>query len=227
MFISINILFILFLVSFNKWKIVYANVNQASYTLFEKVLNPHYISTFAKGLEKESIDEATIAWMNTVTTYGDTSQQVSELYSDNAVLWGTVSKDLRYTCEDVKNYFEYFANIPGLTVKPGSFKCVVQVFGIRRNIAISSGYYEFLKPDGNGGITSIPARFTFAYKKQKYGNKWEIINHHSSIIPKQPNILQGVFKQVRSKKYNELESYQEHLRKRAYYCNQINQYKNI
>ena len=165
--------------------------------------------------------------MNTVTTYGDTSQQVSELYSDNAVLWGTVSKDLRYTCEDVKNYFEYFANIPGLTVKPGSFKSVVQVFGIRRNIAISSGYYEFLKPDGNGGITSIPARFTFAYKKQKYGNKWEIINHHSSIIPKQPNILQGVFKQVRSKKYNELESYQEHLRKRAYYCNQINQYKNI
>ena len=129
--------------------------------------------------------------------------------------------------KDIKNYFEYFANIPGLHVKPGSFKSVVQVFGKRRNIAISSGYYEFIKPDGRGGITSIPARFTFAYRKQKYGNKWEIVNHHSSIIPKQPPILQGVSNQLRFQKFNMLDSYQLHLRQRAHYCEKVKEYKKM
>ncbi len=195
------------------------------YSPAPSLINIDDLPNFAKGLEKELVDEATIAWMNTVTTYGDTSEQVAELYSDDAVLWGTVSEDLRYTNKDIRNYFEYFANIPGLTVKPGSFKSVVQVFGKRRNIAISSGYYEFVKPDGHGGITSIPARFTFAYKKQKYGNKWEIINHHSSIVPKQPKILQGVLNRVRNQKYKELDSYQLHLRQRENYCHQLKEYK--
>lgn len=213
---------LIFIILFVEVYQVNASIRQ--YSPAPSVINIDDLPNIAKGLEKESVDEATIAWMNTVTTYGDTSQQVAELYSDDAVLWGTVSEDLRYTSKDIRSYFEYFANIPGLTVKPGSFKSVVQVFGKRRNIAISSGYYEFLKPDGHGGITSIPARFTFAYKKQKYGNKWEIINHHSSIIPKQPRILQGVFNRLRSQKFNELDSYQLHLRQRASYCGQIKEY---
>ena len=200
------------------------NILQLSPICYDNLSN---IPTIAKGIEKASIDEATIAWMNTVTTYGDTSEQVAELYSNDAVLWGTVSEDIRFTSKDIKNYFEYFANVPGLTVKPGSFKSVVQVFGKRRNIAISSGYYEFVKPDGRGGITSIPARFTFAYRKQKYGNKWEIINHHSSIIPKQPRVLQDVFKEVRVQKFNTLESYQTHLRQRINYCEHVKEYKKL
>ena len=204
---------------------VNANIKVSTLTPYESIINLDNIPTLAQGVEKASIDEATIAWMNTVTTYGDTSQQVAELYSDDAVLWGTVSEDVRFTSKDIKSYFDYFANIPGLTVKPGSFKSVVQVFGRRRNIAISSGYYEFLKPDGKGGITSIPARFTFAYRRQKYGNKWEIINHHSSVIPKQPRILKGVFNQLRFQKFNMLESYQAHLRQRASYCENVNEYK--
>ena len=211
----------IFMIIFILHSYVNANIKPLTLTSYENIMNLDNIPTLAKGVEKASIDEATIAWMNTVTTYGDTSQQVAELYSNDAVLWGTVSEDVRFTSNDIKSYFEYFANIPGLTVKPGSFKSVVQVFGRRRNIAISSGYYEFLKPDGTGGITSIPARFTFAYRKQKYGNKWEIINHHSSIIPKQPRILQGVFSQLRFQKFNMLESYQAHLRQRASYCENV------
>ena len=213
---------LLFITSF--FLTYYANANILSLTPM-----PYYnlgtIPTLAKGTEKASVDEATIAWMNTVTTYGDTSEQVADLYSNDAVLWGTVSEDVRFTSKDIKNYFEYFANIPGLTVKPGSFNSVVQVFGKRRNIAISSGYYEFIKPDGRGGITSIPARFTFAYRKQKYGNTWEIVNHHSSVIPKQPRILQGVFNPIRFQKFKTLESYQAHLRQRVNYCEQVKEYK--
>lgn len=67
--------------------------------------------------------------------------------------------------------------------------------------------------------------FTFAYKKQRYGNKWEIINHHSSIIPRQPGILQGVFNRPRFQKFKALDSYQLHLRQRPNYCYQVKEYK--
>ena len=135
--------------------------------------------------EKESVDMATIHWMNCVTTEGDTSEAVANLYAEDAVLWGTVANDVRFEPLDVETYFQYFANIPGLRVKPGSFKSVVQVCGRKRDLAISSGYYEFMKPDGTGGVTSIPARFTFTYRKSnKPGlpNSWAIINHHSSAV---------------------------------------------
>lgn len=214
----------LFIILFMVYHQGNANIQKLSLKPIEKVIIVGDLPTFVKGEEKASVDEATIAWMNTVTTYGDTSEQVTKLYSEDSVLWGTVSEDLRYTKKDIKSYFEYFANIPGLTVKPESFKSVVQIFGKRRNIAISSGYYEFLKPDGRGGITSIPARFTFAYRKKKYSNQWEIINHHSSIIPKQPRILLGVFNRLKCQKFNELESYQAHLRQRATYCEQEKEY---
>tara|TARA_B100000524_G_scaffold347572_1_gene249859 strand:+ start:358 stop:1041 length:684 start_codon:yes stop_codon:yes gene_type:complete len=214
-----------FLILFSTAYYVNAKIQQLSSACYGNVINVDNIPTLAKGAEKSSVDEATIAWMNTVTTYGDTSKEVSELYSDDAVLWGTVSEDIRFTSKDIKSYFEYFANIPGLTVKPGSFKSVVQVFGKRRNIAISSGYYEFIKPDTRGGFSTIPARFTFAYRKQKYSNKWEIINHHSSIVPKQPGILQGVLNKLRFQKFNTLESYQAHLRQRASYCDEVKEYK--
>ena len=204
---------------------VKANIRRLTLNSYEHLINFNDFQTFAKGREKESVDKATIAWMNSITTYGDTSEQVSQLYSKNAVLWGTVSEDVRFTRKDIKNYFNYFANIPGLTVKPGSFKSIVQIFGKRRNIAISSGYYEFLKPDGQGGVTHIPARFTFVYKKQKYSNKWEIINHHSSIIPKQPDILQSVCDKVKFKKFNTLETYQVNVREITNYCDKLKKYK--
>ena len=204
---------------------VKANIEHFTSSFYESLINICNVPTIARGVEKASVDEATIAWMNTVTTSGDTSDQVTELYSDDAVLWGTVSEDVRYTRKDISNYFDYFANIPGLTVKNGSFKSVVQILGKRRNIAISSGYYEFLKPDGHGGVISIPARFTFVYKKQKYGNKWEIINHHSSVIPKQPGILESVCNQIKNQKFRALESYQTHLRQREKYCEKVKEYQ--
>lgn len=204
---------------------VKANIKHFTAAFYESLLSIGDAPTIARGVEKASIDEATIAWMNTVTTSGDTSSQVTALYSDDAVLWGTVSEDVRFTHKDIQNYFDYFANIPGLTVKNGSFKSVVQILGKRRNIAISSGYYEFIKPDKHGGVTSIPARFTFVYKKKKYSNDWEIINHHSSVIPNQPGILEPVCNKIKNIKFKELESYQTHLREREKYCERVKEYK--
>ena len=214
-----------FTVIFMVTSYVKANIRRLILNSHDSLIYLDKVQTFATRNEKASVDEATIMWMNTVTKNGDTSEEVSDLYSNDAVLWGTVSEDVRFTKKDIKNYFEYFANISGLTIKPGSFKSVVQIFGKRRNIAISSGYYEFLKPDGKGGMTSIPGRFTFVYKKQMYSTKWEIINHHSSIIPKQPNVLQSVCNKLNNQKFNALESYQSHLRHISNYHDKLKQYK--
>ena len=52
--------------------------------------------------EKESVDMATIHWMNCVTTEGDTSEAVANLYAEDAVLWGTVANDVRFEPLDVE-----------------------------------------------------------------------------------------------------------------------------
>ena len=51
---------------------------------------------------KESVDMATIHWMNCVTTEGDTSEAVANLYAEDAVLWGTVANDVRFEPLDVE-----------------------------------------------------------------------------------------------------------------------------
>ena len=50
----------------------YANANILQFNPVS-YYNVDNIPTLAKGIEKASVDEATIAWMNTVTTHGDTS----------------------------------------------------------------------------------------------------------------------------------------------------------
>jgi len=137
--------------------------------------------------EKASVDAATKKWIDIVTSPGDSSQSVLNLYADDAVFLGSVSEDVRVGPLDIKNYFDYFADIPGLRVKPGSFKSVVQIFG---DFAISSGYYEFQYPKDNGKLNTVPARFTFAYRRR--GDTWEIVNHHSSKTPEQPEVLKPV-----------------------------------
>jgi len=94
---------------------------------------------------------------------------------------------------DIKNYYEYFADIPGLRVRPGSFRSVVQVFG---DIAMSSGHYEYQFPREDGKLNSIPVRFTFAYRRGGANGSWEIVNHHGSKLPAQPAAIKPVSSSV-------------------------------
>jgi len=140
--------------------------------------------------ERESVDKATLHWCKTVTSGADDNwQRVKNLYADDAILWGTVSEDMR-SGQDLTDYFKYFAMIPGLNLKEGSYKSSVQLVG---DSAVNSGYYTFQIPQPDGSIKAVPARFTFVYRKRSEptadGIEWDIVNHHSSAVPQQPAAL--------------------------------------
>ena len=99
--------------------------------------------------EKKSINAATHEWMKTVCAEGDTSEATTLLYAPDAILWGSMSEDVRVERRDIKSYFEFFAAIPGLRVKSGSFRSVTQAFG--DGMAQSTGYYTFQYPNVSQG----------------------------------------------------------------------------
>merc|ERR1711988_1809691 len=109
-----------------------------------------------------AVDKATLHWCSTVTSGAkDNWERVTSLYNKDAYLWGTVSEDIRQG-QDLIDYFKYFAHIPGLSLQDGSYKSCVQVMG---DTAINSGYYTFQIPQAGSETKTVPARFTFVYRR--------------------------------------------------------------
>jgi len=148
--------------------------------------------------EKMSVDSATRHWIKTVTSgMVDASQKTTDLYDRHGVIWGTVSKELRKGQQEIRQYFDFFVNLPELSVVSGSYQSHIQLFG---DIAISSGYYTFqfieCSEETRKTIKIVPARFTFIFKRAptsdhssypfEESSSWKIINHHSSALPEQP-----------------------------------------
>ena len=143
--------------------------------------------------DRASVDEATILWIETVTSgLLDAPERVTRLYARDAILWGTVSDEVRTSPIQILKYFEHFARVPGLRLIPESLRSCVQIYG---NIALSSGYYSFScsPKNPNGPPKIICGRYTFVYRRlptpREDGLVWEIVNHHSSIIPTPPSDL--------------------------------------
>ncbi|MDJ0511180.1 MAG: DUF4440 domain-containing protein [Crocosphaera sp.] len=136
--------------------------------------------------EKE-VAEATEIWLNTVTSGSErVVDEVVALYAEDGVLWGTVSEQVRDTPAEIRNYFQYFAKLPELSVS--SYQGCVRMYD--ENIAINTGYYTFTYSK-NGQTKEVPARYSFVYQKDS-NNQWEIIEHHSSALPEAPEALQKV-----------------------------------
>ena len=114
---------------------------------------------------------ATAEWISTFNTRDPV--RISALYAPDAILWGTVSKTIRTTPAEILEYFEESSAMrPDLRMFLGEYH--VRIYD---EIAINSGYYTSRNPvDGKEVV--IPMRFTFTYRKD--GDRWMIINHHSS-----------------------------------------------
>lgn len=114
---------------------------------------------------------ATVEWITTFNTRD--AARISALYAPDAILWGTVSKTIRTTPDEILEYFQdSSAKRPNLRMFLGEYH--VRLFG---DIATNSGYYTSRNPvDGKEVVN--PMRFTFTYRKQ--GDRWMIVNHHSS-----------------------------------------------
>ncbi|WP_170991757.1 SgcJ/EcaC family oxidoreductase [Bradyrhizobium elkanii] len=124
---------------------------------------------------KAEVAAATSAWGQALAD----PEKVSALYSDEAVLWGTLAPTIRSGRAAVRDYFAAAAKaLSGLKVTFGDQ--LIRVYG---NAAVNSGYYTFSWVK-DGETTSLPARYSFAYVKE--GDRWLLVDHHSSALPSPP-----------------------------------------
>jgi uncharacterized protein (TIGR02246 family) len=135
------------------------------------------IATVASAGPKEDVAAAASTW---ATALGeDDPDKVLSLYSEDAVLWGTLSPKVRADRAAMRDYFvAAFKVLPGLKVTFGDQ--LIRVYG---DAAVNTGYYTFsyLK---DGETKSLPARYSFTYVKR--GDNWLIVDHHSSAMPYPP-----------------------------------------
>jgi uncharacterized protein (TIGR02246 family) len=123
---------------------------------------------------KEEVAEATLAWGRALGE--DDPDKVLVFYSDDAVLWGTLSPTVRADRTALRDYFvTAFRVLPGLKVAFGDQ--LIRVYG---GTAVNTGYYTFSYVK-DGETKSLPARYSLTYVKS--GERWLIVDHHSSAMP--------------------------------------------
>ena len=126
---------------------------------------------------KEDVAATTLKWGQVL---GETDpDKVLPLYSEDAVLWGTLSPTVRADRAGLRDYFvAAFKVLPSLKVAFGD-----QVIRIYNDTAVNTGYYTFSFVK-DGETKSLPARYSFTYVKR--GDNWLIVDHHSSAMPPAP-----------------------------------------
>jgi uncharacterized protein (TIGR02246 family) len=123
---------------------------------------------------KEEVAAVTLAWGQALGE--DDPEKVLPFYADDAVLWGTLSPTVRSDRAALRDYFvTAFKVLPGLKVSFGDQ--LIRVYG---NTAVNTGYYTFSYAK-DGEMKSLPARYSFTYLKN--GDRWLIVDHHSSAMP--------------------------------------------
>ncbi len=130
-----------------------------------------YAGEHTEEAARAQVVAATTEWITTFNTRDP--ERIAALYAPDGILWGTVSKTIRTTPEEILEYFqESSAKRPKLRMVLGEHH--VRLYG---DIATSSGYYTSRNPvDGEEVVT--PLRFSFTYRRE--GGRWVIVNHHSS-----------------------------------------------
>ena len=126
---------------------------------------------------KEDVAAATMKWGDTLGQ--NDPDKVVALYAPDAVLWGTLSPTVRADHAALRDYFiTAFKVLPNLKVAFG--EQLIRVYG---TTAVNTGYYTFsyLK---DGESKTLPARYSFTLVKD--GEKWMIVDHHSSAMPPPP-----------------------------------------
>jgi uncharacterized protein (TIGR02246 family) len=135
------------------------------------------LASVASAEPKDDVATAALTWARALGE--DDPDKVLPLYSEDAVLWGTLSPTVRADRAALRDYFvTAFKVLPGLKVAFGDQ--LIRVYG---NTAVNTGYYTFTYTR-DGEIKKLPARYSFTYVKS--GDTWLIVDHHSSAMPPAP-----------------------------------------
>lgn len=133
------------------------------------------IASVAHAGPKEDAYQAVARWSQ---AFNDGSaDDTAATYAPTASLWGTMATSLTTTPDAVKKYFSAGAGV--VKVKLGDHVASE----LSDSVVVDAGQYEFSRTK-DGQVNTFPARYTFVVAKQ--GDKWMIVHHHSSLLPKPP-----------------------------------------
>ena len=119
-------------------------------------------------VNEQIIAEQTDLWIHNVTTLHD-SDSIYKLFCSDGNLVGTVSQVKRKGI-DIKRYFDYFANLPGLRVINKKYNISKVVSNVYLNTAFITWKWDALDEP-------ITARMTFLFRGKC------IFQLHSSALP--------------------------------------------
>ncbi len=124
---------------------------------------------------RDTVSEADIAalfdrWNEAIGSQDP--RKVVSLYADGAILLPTFSDKPRLSAGEKEDYFRNF-----LAEKP-SARIDMRQIEVSRDMASDTGLYTFTL--GKSG-KMIRARYSFVYRR--YGQRWLIVSHHSSVLP--------------------------------------------
>jgi uncharacterized protein (TIGR02246 family) len=122
---------------------------------------------------KEEIAKATQAW--TAAYDSRDAKRIVAQYATDAVFWGTTSKTVRSTPEEIMEYFKDAAKRPDARVQV--LEQHIQLYG---DVGINTGLYNF-SDIRDGKRVPNPSRFSMVF--QKRGGQWVLVQHHSSRLP--------------------------------------------
>jgi uncharacterized protein (TIGR02246 family) len=106
-------------------------------------------------------------------------EQIVRMYTDDALVLGTLSPGMISKPDDLRAYFKATA-VAKLQVKLGDHFAAA----LAKDAVAIAGFYDFSRPAADGQPVVVPARFSFVMVKKD--GIWKIAHHQSSVRPKSP-----------------------------------------
>jgi uncharacterized protein (TIGR02246 family) len=106
-------------------------------------------------------------------------EQIVRMYTDDALVFGTLSPGMISKPDDLRAYFKAAAAAK-LQVKLGDHSAVA----LAKDAVAIAGFYDFSRSAADGQPVFVPARFSFVMVKKD--GIWKIAHHQSSVRPKSP-----------------------------------------
>lgn len=121
--------------------------------------------------------DALAAWA--VAYASNEGPRAAQLYTEDARLWGSVSREQTVGHAALADYFG----------RPRPLAAAIDVrFGdyalrdVAPGVAVASGHYTFIRERWDGSELAEPSRFSMTLVQARDGG-WRIVDHHSSRLP--------------------------------------------
>lgn len=131
------------------------------------------LSPPAKAAPEDDVAAVTQEWAKAFAEHN--VDHVVAFYSKDAMVWGTNAQGLRTTPDELRSFFQSTFQIPNVRIAFDDQ--TIRVFG---NVAVVAGHYTFIAGSGDQEQNTL-ARYSFTFLKE--GERWLIIDHHSSPMP--------------------------------------------